>query len=217
MNEFVRDEEFTDHDPPEDSGATAAKRPRLDATEDRYDDDMAEAISRSLADQGRVADDRPRSDEPQPGCSHWGMDTSNSAAEVTPATPAAAAAPSPAEPAVETMPDYQALYNQLRATNQKLISDLQSSLECPVCLETIRTAPVQCCRNGHLICNTCLSRAHICPTCRAPMGHGMAMRCVSHVANRLIDLLPHPCTNKDRGCPVEELLTVLTSHETECR
>ena len=34
---------------------------------------------------------------------------------------------------------------------------------------------------------------------------------------RLIDLLPHPCTNKDRGCPVEELLTVLTSHETECR
>ena len=86
-----------------------------------------------------------------------------------------------------------------------------------MCLETIRTAPVQCCRNGHLICNVCITRAQICPTCRAPMGLSMSMKCVSHVANRLIDLLPHPCTNKDRGCTVEELLTTLTQHESECR
>ena len=46
---------------------------------------------------------------------------------------------------------------------------------------------------------------------------GLSQKCVSHVANRLVDLLPHPCTNKDRGCTEELLLTLLTRHETECR
>ena len=122
-----------------------------------------------------------------------------------------------ASPAAVPGPDYEAMYKALEAKNKKLISELQSSLECPVCLETIRTAPVQCCRNGHLICNVCITRATTCPTCRAHMGISMSNKCVSHVANRLIDLLPHPCTNKDRGCTVEELLTVLTQHETQCR
>ena len=53
-----------------------------------------------------------------------------------------------------------------------------------MCLETIRSAPVKCCRNGHLICNTCVTRAQNCPTCRVPMGMTMSMKCVSHVANR---------------------------------
>lgn len=95
--------------------------------------------------------------------------------------------------------------------HQKLISELQSTLECPVCLETIRTAPVKCCDNGHIICNACHSRVDNCPTCRGPMGNG-----VSDVANKLIDLLPHPCANQQRGCQVEGLLAELTRHETEC-
>lgn len=41
-------------------------------------------------------------------------------------------------------------------------------------------------------------------------------RCVSHSANRLVDLLPHPCTNRDSGCEVEELLATLTQHEQNC-
>ena len=95
--------------------------------------------------------------------------------------------------------------------HQKLISELQSTLECPVCLETIRTAPVKCCDNGHIICNACHSRADNCPTCRGPMGNG-----VSVVANKLIDMIPHSCSNKQRGCKVEGLLAELTRHETEC-
>ena len=228
-NEFVRD--TADNDDTEDT-PPASKRPRVDGDQpsSQYDADMAEALSRSLADQGgadtTTTTAAARDTEPQPGCSHWGQtsgtpapaqeaDTAATAA-ATPATPAAAEAATPGSPVYEP-PDYEAMYRQLAASNRKLVQELQSSLECPVCLETIRSAPVKCCRNGHLICNVCITRAQICPTCRAPMGISMSMKCVSHVANRLIDLLPHPCTNKDRGCPVEELLTVLTTHETECR
>ena len=133
--------------------------------------------------------------------------------------PGAAADLEPAQAqAVEAeAPNYEAMYNSLLAETRRMTQELQSSLECPVCLETIRSAPVKCCRNGHLICNTCVTRAQNCPTCRVPMGVTMNNKCVSHVANRLIDLVPHPCTNKDRGCPVEERLTVLTGHEPECR
>ena len=35
-----------------------------------------------------------------------------------------------------------------------------------VCMDTIRLAPVPCCRNGHLVCNTCVQRTLFCPTCR---------------------------------------------------
>ena len=109
------------------------------------------------------------------------------------------------------------MYNALKASHRKLVTELQSSLECPVCLDTIRTAPVQCCRNGHLICSVCIRRSHICPTCRAPMTVQSGLRCVSHSANRLVDLLPHPCTHKDRGCQEEQLLPGLARHEPECR
>ena len=90
----------------------------------------------------------------------------------------------PAQVAETESPNYEAMYNNLLASNRRMIHELQSSLECPVCLETIRSAPVKCCRNGHLICNTCVTRAQNCPTCRVPMGMTMSMKCVSHVANR---------------------------------
>ena len=236
-DEYVRD--TTDNDDAEET-PPASKRPRVDGDQpsSQYDADMAEALSRSLADQGGATTTTTARDaEPQPGCSHRGQTSGTPApaqeagtvatAAATPATavatpattpdtPAAAEAATPGSPVYEP-PDYEAMYRQLAASNRRLVQELQSSLECPVCLETIRSAPVKCCRNGHLICNVCITRAQICPTCRAPMGISMSMKCVSHVANRLIDLLPHPCTNKDRGCPVEELLTVLTAHETECR
>ena len=220
-SEFVRDS-------PEPESATAAKRPRLAGDQEnstQYDADIAEALTRSLADQGGAAPEAPASAsgdqaiaEPQPGCSHWGAGTEPVIAETeVPAPDETDPVLVQARAAEQNTPNYEAMYTSLLETNRRLVQELQSSLECPVCLETIRSAPVKCCRNGHLICNTCVTRAQNCPTCRVPMGMTMSMKCVSHVANRLIDLLPHPCTNKDRGCPVEELLTVLTGHETECR
>ena len=207
INEFVREERGVSAGGEDENAGPAGKRPRLETEEERhqYDKDMREAIDRSLRDQTPSTSTPAAEDsEPQPGCSHWGLESQSStptqASVPSPAVPSPAA-PAPAvaaaAPAVPE-PDYEALYKAQLTKHQKLVQDLQSSLECPVCLETIRSAPAQCCRNGHLICNVCITRAQICPTCRAPMG-GSAFRCVSHLANRLVDLLPHPCTNKDRG------------------
>ena len=214
VNEFVRDSST-----PTTEEGPAAKRARLDSSatsgqsSGQYEADIAEALKRSLLDQQAGAVTAPA--QPQPGCSHWDSGNSSSGGSDSTA-PVVAGASSPAA-VVDPAPDYEALYKELLTTNKKLVTELQSSLECPVCLETIREAPVQCCRNGHLICKVCIVRTQICPTCRAPLGVGLSQKCVSHVANRLIDLLPHPCTNKDRGCTEELLLTLLTRHETECR
>ena len=220
VSEFVRDSPSTEELPP-------PKRARLDTSSStiQYEADIAEALKRSLMDQGGPGEET----EPQPGCSHW-ENTSNSTSNIEAAEVGAGAgvddsvegdgtvAGGDTDPVTsDPVPDYEALYKELRASNKKLVTELQSSLECPVCLETIREAPVLCCRNGHLICKVCIVRTQICPTCRAPLGVGLSQKCVSHVANRLIDLLPHPCTNKDRGCTEELLLTLLTRHETECR
>jgi len=206
-SEFVRDVPEVE--------TPVAKRARLEPS-GQFEADIAEALKRSLADQPR---------EPQPGCSHWDVPVVNddpdntekasdqSNADAPSVEAAAAATVKPAEP---TGPDYESLYRSLTTSHRKLVTELQSSLECPVCLDTIRTAPVQCCRNGHLICSLCITRTHICPTCRAPMTLQSGQRCVSHSANRLVDLLPHPCTNRDSGCEVEELLATLTQHEQNC-
>ena len=144
---------------------------------------------------------------PRPGCSHWDAPT--------PATPAPTT--SSTSTAASDTPDFEAQYNALFASHRRLVENLQSSLECPVCMETIREAPVPCCRSGHLICSVCVQRTFLCPTCRAPMSLASGQRCVSHSANRLIDLLPHPCTNRDAGCQVEDLLAQLRVHEQCCR
>ena len=225
VNEFVRDSPT----PTTTEEGPAAKRARLDSSSGQsgqYEADIAEALKRSLLDQqgGGQADSAPSQPQPQPGCSHWDntANTSNtsstaSSANTPTVTVVAGDSSSPAAVVAEPVPDYEGLYKDLLTSNKKLVTELQSSLECPVCLETIREAPVQCCRNGHLICKVCIVRTQICPTCRAPLGVGLSQKCVSHVANRLIDLLPHPCTNKDRGCTEELLLTLLTRHETECK
>jgi len=204
-SEFVRDvPSMAEIEPP-------AKRSRLEPS-GQFEADIAEAINRSLADQ---------SNEPQPGCSHWDdQNTSGLRSSVNAVVSHEEGTPTEtldtSDTAINDGPDYETMFKNLHTTHRKLVTELQSSLECPVCLDTIRQAPVQCCRNGHLICALCITRTHICPTCRAPLSLQSGQRCVSHQANRLVDLLPHPCTNKDSGCQVEELLTKLTQHEQDC-
>ena len=63
----------------------------------------------------------------------------------------AAAGDSFAEAVVSKPPDilglnYEAMYQSLTTSCYKLVTELQSSLECSVCLGTIPTTPVKCCR-----------------------------------------------------------------------
>ena len=43
---------------------------------------------------------------------------------------------------------------------------LRDLLECPVCLETIKSVPVYQCNNGHVICKDCIKKLNNCPICR---------------------------------------------------
>jgi hypothetical protein len=43
---------------------------------------------------------------------------------------------------------------------------LRELLECPVCMETIKSVPVYQCANGHVICKDCIEKLNNCPICR---------------------------------------------------
>jgi len=200
-----------------------------------YEADLAEAIKRSLEDPNQREDIREEEDmeqsgtnndsvldetreaspdggreqssgreaaSPSPGCSHW----NGGAQEIVSST------------SKPPGPDWQYKYNELLMKHLKLIADLQSSVECPVCFEIPRSAPIPCCLMGHVMCSTCWSRSQQCPTCRRdlPGKAPNSEMCVSHVANHLVDLLPHPCTNRDQGCPYEAHANEVTAHEADC-
>eukprot|EP00092_Neocalanus_flemingeri_P040821 GFUD01044439.1.p1 GENE.GFUD01044439.1~~GFUD01044439.1.p1 ORF type:complete len:251 (-),score=71.71 GFUD01044439.1:162-914(-) len=97
--------------------------------------------------------------------------------------------------------------------NKDLLKHLQSLVECPVCLSSIRTVPVSCCPSGHVICSDCRSQLVSCPVCRTVYP---SMQLVSHLAAGIIDKIPHPCQFKAYGCSQSLLLTSLPAHETCC-
>lgn len=39
-------------------------------------------------------------------------------------------------------------------------------LECPICLESIKSATIQQCTNGHVVCKDCNTKVESCPICR---------------------------------------------------
>ena len=43
---------------------------------------------------------------------------------------------------------------------------LRDLLECPVCMETIKSVPVYQCANGHVSCKDCIAKLNNCPICR---------------------------------------------------
>ena len=57
-----------------------------------------------------------------------------------------------------------------RATTYQNSSDfeeyIRDLLECPVCMETIKSVPVYQCANGHVICKGCIAKLNNCPICR---------------------------------------------------
>ena len=43
---------------------------------------------------------------------------------------------------------------------------IKSLLECPVCIEPIKSAPIHQCTNGHIVCKDCITKMKNCPICR---------------------------------------------------
>ena len=44
---------------------------------------------------------------------------------------------------------------------------IKSLLECPVCIEPIKSTPIHQCTNGHVVCKDCVTKLDNCPICRS--------------------------------------------------
>jgi len=95
---------------------------------------------------------------------------------------------------------------ELKIEEEK-VSDLKKQVECPVCLEVPRKAPVYSCRNGHLVCQKCKRKS--CPTCRVAMGENKSLLAIA-----VIEKIPHECKFAD--CEEEDTLEYIEQHEKYC-
>jgi len=114
-------------------------------------------------------------------------------------------------------PNWEEKYNDLFQTHIRLVSSLQNLMECPICFEIPKKAPIPCCRNGHLMCSNCLGNSEIreCPACKVVMNANN--HCLNTLANSILDLIPHSCRFKIHGCQHEDLPTNMKAHEQNCK
>ena len=75
--------------------------------------------------------------------------------------------------------------------NQNSITDkyIRELLECPVCMETIKSVPVYQCTNGHVICKDCIEKLNNCPICRNDSALNRNLK-LEDIVQRLEDIQP---------------------------
>jgi len=102
-----------------------------------------------------------------------------------------------------------------RVKMEKMSKELQSQVECPVCLTLPREdKAVPCCPQGHIVCSTCRDKSIRqgrldCPTCRVPMGQGQSLLALTVIKN-----VQHECGHQ--GCSVKFNLDQIKEHEETC-
>mgnify|MGYP001363389618 CR=1 FL=1 len=75
---------------------------------------------------------------------------------------------------------------------------LRDLLECPVCMETIKSVPVYQCNNGHVICKDCIKKLNNCPICRNDSAPARSLQ-LEKIVERLEGIQPEnegPATAK---------------------
>ena len=110
--------------------------------------------------------------------------------------------------------DYEDDYKKLLEKNRELMSSLTKMLECPVCLNIVRTTPVPSCYNGHILCSSCWYQVHLCPLCRVKLHK--AEKCFSQTANTLLEVITLPCPYQEEGCMAVGMRKVMEEHAKEC-
>ena len=95
---------------------------------------------------------------------------------------------------------------ELRAVNNN-IDNLKKYVECPICLEAPRKAPIFTCPNGHFLCHKC--KRGICPTCREKMGDNTSILAVA-----VTEIIYHDC--KFVECEDKFPLEQIEKHEKLC-
>jgi len=124
------------------------------------------------------------------------------------------AQPEPDPPKDETGNPNKKMKQQSEALVKHDISaeELETLLECPVCLQVPRDFPIPQCPSGHIICKSCRGRVTSCPTCRTVLNIDLT----NNVAVKMIEKIPLKCKFSVFGCEVRKLLAELTKHEVEC-
>ena len=95
--------------------------------------------------------------------------------------------------------------------DNKILTKLEDSLQCPICYKIPRELPIPSCEVGHIICRTCRTKINNCPTCR---------RCLANNTNSLagaqIILVNHKCKFSHYGCHVKMKIKEILFHEENC-
>ena len=97
----------------------------------------------------------------------------------------------------------------LNTKYDSLVSKLQAKVECPVCYDVPKQAPVPVCPNGHIVCQWC--KRDLCPTCRARMGLGTSLLAVTVIEN-----ISHFCEFQIYGCQASCSIISLPNHQASC-
>ena len=99
---------------------------------------------------------------------------------------------------------------QLASVTKKyedLVKKLRDKVECPVCFEVPKSAPVPVCPNGHVVCMKCVRDT--CPTCRVRMENA-----TSTLAVTVIENIEHTCEHD--GCEETRPISELAAHQARC-
>ena len=105
---------------------------------------------------------------------------------------------------------YYPSLKKITETNDKIVAEIQSLLECPVCLTIPRDLPIPSCPSGHIVCQTCRSKVLNCPTCRQKM----SKRNRNTLAGSIIEQMEHMCRHD--GCEMKLKLQKIKIHEQHC-
>ena len=66
---------------------------------------------------------------------------------------------------------------------------IRDLLECPVCMDIIKSVPVYQCANGHVICTGCIEKLNNCPICRNDSSLVRILK-LENIVQRLEDIKP---------------------------
>jgi len=78
-------------------------------------------------------------------------------------------------------PDVLSDMQKIKLKYDSLVKKLRDKVECPVCLDVPKRAPIPVCINGHVVCQNCLRSE--CPTCRARMDGATSILAVTVIEN----------------------------------
>ena len=103
-------------------------------------------------------------------------------------------------------------YNLLTSMEEDdLLTKIERSLECPICMTIPRDTPIPACVAGHIVCKPCKMKIDKCPICRREFGEN-----TSTLASSQIALMEHKCKYSVFGCKARMSLEKIVEHEKTC-